>query len=112
MLEIPLRAVPGQMMLVVLGGQSCYLKILHRRGRMYCGLTIEREPVFDGMLVRDRLPLKQSRCQKFAGNLVFIDLEGDSDPQWEGLGTRYRLVYLSEDEALPASLQTLVIDRD
>lgn len=34
----------------------------------------------------------------FKGDLIFIDNDGESDPQWEGLGSRYLLYYIEENE--------------
>lgn len=100
------------MLLVVLNGQNCYFKVLSRRGNLYCGLTIDETPVFDGMICRDRLPLKQSRIQSFAGNIVFMDTEGEEDPRWDGLGSRFRFVYFTDDEILPEIFQTPIINQD
>lgn len=111
-LEIPLRPLPGQKLFVVLNGQNCYFKVLSRRGHLFCGLTIDEAPVFDGMLCRDRLPLKQSRIQPLIGNLVFVDMDGEENPAWEGLGTRFRFIYFTDDETLPANFQTPIIDQD
>ncbi|WP_425333611.1 hypothetical protein [Escherichia coli] len=34
----------------------------------------------------------------FKGDLIFIDNDGESDPRWEGLGSRYLLYYIEENE--------------
>ena len=34
----------------------------------------------------------------FSGVLRFVDLQGDADPHWEGLGTRWVLLYGTEDD--------------
>ncbi len=111
LLEIPIRSIPGQMFLVVLNGQNCYFKILSRRGHLFCGLTIDETPVFDGMVCRDRLPLKQSRVQPLIGNVAFFDTEGEEDPRWKGLGTRFRFVYFTDDVTLPAHFQIPIINQ-
>lgn len=34
----------------------------------------------------------------FVGDLVFLDNVGQQDPFWEGLGSRYILYYIEENE--------------
>ena len=34
----------------------------------------------------------------FVGDLVFLDNVGQTDPYWEGLGSRYILYYIEESE--------------
>ena len=97
------------MLLVVLNGQNCYFKILSRRGCLFSGLTIDKTPIFDGLICRDRLPLKQSRVQNLIGNLAFVDMEGGEDPRWEGLGTRFRFIYFTDGETPPPDFQTPII---
>jgi hypothetical protein len=42
--------------------------------------------------------------EKFSGNLFFLDMMGDTDPQYKDLGDRYVLLYVSANEPLPAGL--------
>lgn len=106
---IPLRAEPNQSLLVVLAGQNCALRLetreigtgVLRPGdlSLYAGLDVEDRPVFSGRICREGVPLKRAEYLPFAGDLVFIDMTGEEDPQWSGLGTRWRLLYLDADEA-------------
>jgi hypothetical protein len=32
------------------------------------------------------------------GQLIFLDTQGTSDPEWTGLGSRYRLSYQQSEE--------------
>jgi hypothetical protein len=34
----------------------------------------------------------------FIGNLLFVDTQGSSDPTYDGLGSRFSLVYLTAEE--------------
>ena len=40
----------------------------------------------------------------FKGNLFFVDLLGDNSPDYKGFGARYSLLYVSENERMPAGL--------
>jgi hypothetical protein len=96
--QIPLRKVPNQKLDVELDGQQCGIRLVTRLGRLFCGLTVDDATVWDGIIVRDRLPLKQSRMQLLRGDLMFVDTEGKDDPRWAKLGDRFVLAYFGEGE--------------
>lgn len=106
---IPLRAEPNQSLLAVLGGQNCAIRIESREigagvlqpgeVHLYAGLDVDGDPVLSGQLCREGVLLKRLDYLPFRGDLVFIDMTGEEDPQWPGLGTRWRLLYLDADEA-------------
>lgn len=109
MQTIPLRGTANQSLFVVLGGQNCTIRLESREVgtgilqpglvSLYAGLDVDDTTVFSGQICRNGVPLKRLDYLPFSGDLVFIDMTGDADPQWEGLGTRWRLLYLTPDEA-------------
>lgn len=104
MQEIPLRATGNQTLQVVLEGQNCSLR-LYTRGlsdgveTLFCDLSIDQEPVFYGCPCLDGLPMPLYAWLGMTGQLVFIDMEGDEAPRWSGLGSRWKLLYMSPAEA-------------
>jgi hypothetical protein len=105
---VPLSPVPSQSLSVSLGGQSVSLAIYQlglapvadlyldivadavpivncRRCRAYSGSAIEAPPFL----------LLDSLYWGFEGDFLFIDTQGDADPQAAGLGTRWQLVYFA-----------------
>lgn len=104
MQEIPLRATGNQTLQVVLDGQNCSLR-LYTRGlsdgveTLFCDLSIDQEPVFYGCPCLDGLPMPLYAWLGMTGQLVFIDMEGDEAPRWSGLGSRWKLLYMSPAEA-------------
>jgi hypothetical protein len=42
--------------------------------------------------------LLASQYRGFRGEFMFVDQQGDNDPRFAGLGTRYLLVYLNAAE--------------
>lgn len=104
MQEIPLRATGNQTLQVVLDGQNCSLR-LYTRGlsdgveALFCDLSIDQEPVFYGCPCLDGLPMPLYAWLGMTGQLVFIDMEGDEAPRWSGLGSRWKLLYMSPAEA-------------
>ncbi len=104
MQEIPLRATGNQTLQVVLEGQNCSLR-LYTRGlsdgveTLFCDLSIDQEPVFYGCPCLDGLPMPLYAWLGMTGQLVFVDMEGDEAPRWSGLGSRWKLLYMSPAEA-------------
>lgn len=101
MLIIPLETVPNQRLLVVLAGQNCTISVYQRGRRLYLDLAVDDAVVRQGAICLPRVPLLGD-VQQFAGQLYFVDMgtqPGQQEPpQWQGLGSRWKLVYLGRDE--------------
>lgn len=106
--EIPLRAEPAQSLAIVLGGQNVSLRLYTRdylgTPWLYCDLAVDGSMVWQGHICHEMQDLKFYSYLPFAGALRFVDMQGDDDPQWDGLGVRWLLLWgTTEDwEALSA----------
>jgi hypothetical protein len=60
---------------------------------MYCDLAINGNPVWYGRLCLNLNGLNWYRYMGFYGQLLFVDTQESSDPDYTELGTRYVLVY-------------------
>jgi hypothetical protein len=98
MKRIPLRAVPSQSLSVVLAGQNCQISVYEKSGAVYLDLLISHAPIITTTLCHDRVCLVRSSYLGFVGDLAFIDLQGSDDPSFDGLGSRFVLVYLEASE--------------
>lgn len=49
--------------------------------------------VLGGVLARNNVLIVRNTYFGFVGDLSFADTEGTLDPQWQGLGTRWLLLY-------------------
>lgn len=98
MKEITLKPFRAQRFDISLDGQSCTIRLNQRSTGLYIDLTVDGKAVMQGVLCLNGNKLVRYSYLPFKGELFFADLEGSSDPAWEGLGTRYRLYYLSESE--------------
>lgn len=105
MYQIPIQAISAQRLQVVLDGQNCTLALYTRGGRMYADLDVGSVAVFRGAICRDGADIVQSPSLHFSGSLHFVDTLGWTDPQYEGLGNRYILLYLQDGEEMPAALR-------
>ena len=101
---VPLQAMPAQRLQIVLDGQYCTLSVYWRWGRCYADLSVGATPVFAGMLCLHGVKVNISPSVTFSGSLIFVDTQAQDAPQWQGLGTRWQLLYLSEGETLEAAV--------
>lgn len=98
MQTIPLQPVPTQATKVVLGGQNVQLLIYQKPQGCFVDINADGVDVVVGIIARDAVPLVCREYTGFIGNLLFIDTQGSSDPSYDGLGSRWSLVYLTAEE--------------
>lgn len=106
MKKIPLQAIPSQKVRVVLDEQNVVLSFYYRFGNIYADIICNDSIVQKGAVCRNRVNIVQIANITFDGGLYFLDLLGDSDPQYKLLGQRYILIYVGADEALPGGLMS------
>ena len=99
MVEIPLQPIPAQELQCILDGQNCTLRLYWRFWKLYADLLVDSEPVFVGAVCQNLQWVNQSPSAEFSGGLIFVDALGDEAPRWDGLGSRWSLLYLDADEA-------------
>ena len=93
---IPLRPVAAQEFNVVLGQQACTLKIYQKSAGLFMDVYLSGKPLIVGVLCRDRSRIIRSQYLGFAGDMYFVDTEGEQDPYYAGLGSRWVLMYEGE----------------
>lgn len=100
-LEIPLQPQAAQSLKVVLDEQACEIQIRERLGLLYMSMVVDGVESWNNYVCYDRQNIKPFAYMPFKGGLYFIDTEGNTDPVYTGLNTRYFLIYLFEDDPLP-----------
>lgn len=98
MQNIPLQNIPSQLTKVVLGGQNVQIFIYQKDQGVFVDINSDGVDIVVGVIARDAVPLVCREYAGFIGNLLFIDTQGNSDPFYSGLGSRFSLVYLTADE--------------
>jgi hypothetical protein len=102
--SIALQPVPSQQLQIVLGGQNCQIAVYLKGERLFVDLNVNGADISTCIIARDAVLLVPTTYLGFIGNLVFTDTQGTSDPTYKGLGSRYRLVYLTSSEAASVQL--------
>lgn len=95
--QIPVDPVPWQEFSVVLNGQNCVISLRQIAERLYADLTVGDTPIFTGRICQNGTAVNLYNDKDFSGKLVFADLLGNENPQYEGLGTRWVLLYGYDD---------------
>ena len=103
--EIPLVAVPAQSLAVILDTQEFVIHVYTRGERLYMDLEADGTTVFTGSLCCNRVNCKFAGYLPFRGGLYFIDNLSEEHPRHEGLGARWSLLFVSEDEIVPEGLR-------
>lgn len=95
---IPIRAVPAQQLQSVLGGQNCQIAIYQKPQGLFVDLSSNGVIISVGVIAQDCNTLNPIAYSGFQGTLLFNDTQGNSDPVYTGLGSRYQLLYLTAAE--------------
>lgn len=103
MVIIPLQAVPSQAVGATLDGQVSQISLYQKDAGLFIDLYVDNALVIGGVICQNLNRIVRSLYLGFSGDLTFIDNQGDTDPVYSGLGTRYSLAYISASE-LPAGL--------
>lgn len=102
MLELPLEATVNQEFLVTLDEQDCTVALYQRGAGMYLDLRVGGVTVCQGAICQPGMGIVQVAQSAFQGQLYMLDERSRPDqqqaPQWTGLGTRWRLYWLTPEE--------------
>src|SRR5690242_826481 len=105
MQKIPLNAVPNQTLSTTLGDQQVGLAIRQTRYGLFMDVYLSGALLIGGVICENLNRIVRSAYLGFAGDFVWYDTEGASDPYFTGIGTdgRFQLLYLTADEIALAS---------
>lgn len=106
---IPLQAIPAQNILTTLDqGQVVELRIYTLRYGMFVDIFVNGELEIGGVICQNENRIIRNQYLNdavgFSGDFVFYDTQGNTDPVYTGLGTRYQLLYFTADELASVGL--------
>jgi hypothetical protein len=99
MLTIPLAAVPQQSLNATLDSQAVTLNLYtltnQFESNLYLDVFLSGTPILTCIRCRNLSSLlSATQYTAFVGSFTFFDTQGDSDPAYAGLGSRWLLIYL------------------
>jgi hypothetical protein len=97
---IPTQAVPSQTFQVNLANQVCQINIYQKPSGLYMDVicaTMVNGGLW-GVLCENLNRIVRSLYLGFSGDFIWIDGQGETDPVFESLGSRYSLAYLAASD--------------
>src|SRR4051812_45094996 len=102
MQSVPLQAVPYQKIKTTLDSQIVEIDIRQLRYGLFIYITVNSVLEIGAVICQNLNRIIRSAYLNdnagFAGDFVFNDTQGSSDPDYTGLGSRFQLLYLTADE--------------
>lgn len=99
MILIPLQAVPSQTLATIVARQAVQIALRHSGDAVYFDLRYAGQPVVITRICRDRTRLlTDAHYHGFEGDFAIVDTQGKEDPNYTGLGARWKLYYIGVDE--------------
>lgn len=93
MLVVPLTPTPAQTFTITLAGQNVRINLYQKDTGLFADVKVNDAYIVAGVRCLNASPLVGSGYMGFKGNLTFLDLEGDEEPTYVGLGDRFFLAY-------------------
>lgn len=95
---VPLQALPAQSLSFDVLGQTVDLLLQQKTTGLFADVALAGKTVLRGRLCRNGAPILRNGVGGFVGDLVFLDMTGSDDPQADGLGGRFKLMYVGPAE--------------
>ena len=93
---IPTNPVPSQTLNVSLNGQSVRINLFTFTSGLLADVLLNGTLIAASVLCYNNNRIVRAAYTGFVGDLSITDTQGDSDPTYDGLGSRYQLIYLEE----------------
>jgi hypothetical protein len=91
---VPIADTYAQTLSVTLANQAVTLAIYQKSTGLFCDVSVSGSTILTGVICQNLNRIVRDLYLGFVGDLIFVDLQGTSDPSAPGLGTRFVLCYL------------------
>lgn len=99
MQTIPIQAAANQILQSRVAGQNVTINLYDKHAQgLFADASADGVTLITGVLCLDANPIIPTHYLGFSGNFIFVDTQGNSDPTYAGLGSRFQLVYLTAEE--------------
>lgn len=100
---VPAQTLPNQQIQVTLGGQACTLNVYQTAYGLFMDVYANSALIIAGVICENLNRIVRSLYLGFVGDFAWVDVQGNDDPVYTGIGTRFFLVYLEASD-LPAGV--------
>ena len=104
MLIVNAQDVPNQTLQVQLGAQAAGLNIYQLQYGLFMDVYVGTTLIIAGVICENLNRIVRDSYLGFSGDLAWYDTQGESDPVYTGIGSRYQLVYLSPADMIALGL--------
>lgn len=98
MITVSVEPVKEQSFNVTLANQPCSIRLVQRDSAIYMDLSVNGVAIIQGVPCLYATRMVRYSYLGFSGDLVFLDTQGQSDPEFSQLGSRFNLFYMTEAE--------------
>ena len=103
-----LANIPNQLQNMVLDNVNAQIHAFQRGGNLFTDIIVDGKVVSAGQICKNGVNLlKGAGLNGIAGNLSFIDTNGNKEPNFKDLGIGTKLVHAVEDKAKTALLKAV-----
>lgn len=92
---IPITSQAAQTFDIQLNGQNCTITLSQKNTGLFFDMSVDGNSCVNSVICLNLVGLIREAYYGFVGQLAFIDTVGTDDPTYDGLGTRYQLVFVS-----------------
>lgn len=92
-ISIPALPVASQSLNVTLSRQNVRLDIFQRSTGLFMNVWLNGTMIVAGAICQDRNWIVRYGYLGLPGDLSFLDTQGEDDPTYDGIGSRYLLIY-------------------
>jgi hypothetical protein len=103
-LIIPTQSLASQQLQCQVAQQSVTLKIYQFNYGLFMDVVLTEGLGVNGVICLNRNRIVRNTYLGLVGDFGWIDTQGDEDPIYTGLGSRFLLLYLSEQDLLDQGL--------
>ena len=93
---IPLEKTANQTVTTSIDGDQLNITLMTRLGFLYASVTSRN----DGEIIKNRVCLNRVPITE---NLIFVDIEGEDPPNYNGLNSRFFLVWQNEQKTVKSN---------
>lgn len=98
-LIVPTQPTPAQTLTVNLSNQACQIILSQLSSGLFMDLYVNDNLIIGGVICNNEDRIVRNLYLGFSGDFIFVDEQGEEDPNYLGLGSRFQLVYLTAAEA-------------
>jgi hypothetical protein len=105
MILVPSQPIPNQTLTIQLGNQNVQLNIYQQNYGLFMDVFVNNALIIGGVVCKNLVRIVRNSYLGFIGDFVWYDTtNGNLDPTYDGVGSRYLLVYLEASDLVGVSM--------